>query len=80
MARRSAVARDDSTQPDCPAREKVLESKAGGLARTREEWDRAVRNIAKLRANGVPIVYGSDSAVIRRGWWVGTQRGNCKVW
>ena len=32
------------------------------LARTREDWDRAKRNIAKLRANGVPIVYGSDSA------------------
>jgi imidazolonepropionase-like amidohydrolase len=32
------------------------------LARTREEWDRAVRNIAKLRMSGVPIVFGSDSA------------------
>jgi imidazolonepropionase-like amidohydrolase len=32
------------------------------LARTRAEWDRAVRNIATLRAHGVPLVFGSDSA------------------
>jgi imidazolonepropionase-like amidohydrolase len=32
------------------------------LARTREDWDRAKRNIAKLRANGVTLALGSDSA------------------
>jgi len=32
------------------------------LARTKDDWDRAVRNIAKLRANNIPIVYGSDTA------------------
>jgi imidazolonepropionase-like amidohydrolase len=32
------------------------------LARTREDWERAKRNIAKLRANGVTLALGSDSA------------------
>ncbi len=32
------------------------------LQRTREEWSRATRNIAKLRAAGVKLVFGSDSA------------------
>src|SRR5207247_4466662 len=32
------------------------------LARTREDWARAKRNIAELRANGVTLALGSDSA------------------
>jgi imidazolonepropionase-like amidohydrolase len=32
------------------------------LARTRADWERAKRNIAKLRANGVRLALGSDSA------------------
>ena len=32
------------------------------LARTREDWERAKRNIVKLRANGVTLALGSDSA------------------
>jgi imidazolonepropionase-like amidohydrolase len=32
------------------------------LARTREDWERAKRNIATLRANGVTLALGSDSA------------------
>src|SRR5438876_753921 len=32
------------------------------LARTREDWERAKRNIAELRANGVTPALGSDSA------------------
>jgi imidazolonepropionase-like amidohydrolase len=32
------------------------------LARTREDWERAKRNIARLRANGVTLALGSDSA------------------
>jgi imidazolonepropionase-like amidohydrolase len=32
------------------------------VARTREDWERAKRNIAKLRANGVTLALGSDSA------------------
>jgi imidazolonepropionase-like amidohydrolase len=32
------------------------------LARTRADWERAKRNIAKLRANGVTLALGSDSA------------------
>ena len=36
--------------------------KPEALARTREDWERAKRNIAKLRANGVTLALGSDSA------------------
>jgi imidazolonepropionase-like amidohydrolase len=36
--------------------------KPDAIARTREDWSRAVRNIAKLKAAGVRLVFGSDSA------------------
>jgi imidazolonepropionase-like amidohydrolase len=32
------------------------------LARARDDWERAKRNIAKLRANGITLALGSDSA------------------
>lgn len=36
--------------------------KPEALQRTREEWSRAMRNIAKLGAAGVKLVFGSDAA------------------